>query len=230
MLLDEATFQRFGYHLAGISPRSHKAVVCLCPACEQLYETQRRYHRDGRRCTFCTDRRSAAQQDAARAWMTSYSQQCEEAGISPKRLPLIVGDRTTYNRQRVQRWSTAHPERAKERSREAIRRRRQTLLGKAENRLRVSLRKALRGKGGLSLLPYKSAELQAHIQAKLEERQYLCPMCAASLEERFDIDHRIPLSSAKTVEEAIALFALSNLDVLCPSCNQHKKGKKHIVY
>jgi hypothetical protein len=107
---------------------------------------------------------------------------------------------------------------------------RETLIGKMSNRLRVSLRKYLQGKGGFSQLPYTPAELQAHSEAKLEEREYCCPMCSTSLEECFDIDHRIPLSSARTVDEVIALFDLSNLDVLCPPCNQHKKGKKHIVY
>ena len=46
MLLDDATFQRFGYHLADKSARSHKKVICFCPACERIYETQRRYHQD----------------------------------------------------------------------------------------------------------------------------------------------------------------------------------------
>ncbi len=230
MLLENETFQRFGYCLTEISPASHKKVVCLCPQCEQPYVTRRRYYREGRLWSLCTGRRSAAQQDAARNWMNEYHQQCKEVGISPKGLPLIDGDRKAHKVQYIEQYRKLDRERTKRWQRKANQNRRQTLIGKVSNRLRVALRRYLHGQGGFSALLYTPAELQAYIQAKLEERQYLCPMCGASLEERFDIDHRIPLSSAKTVDEVIALFALSNLDVLCPPCNQHKKGIRRIVY
>jgi 5-methylcytosine-specific restriction endonuclease McrA len=160
--------------------------------------------------------------EASRAALIRHNQRCKEMGLSPKGLPLVP--------DRRRRYKEADKERATRQNREAQRSRRQTLIGKVSNRLRVALRKYLQGKGGFSQLPYTPTELQAHIQAKLDERQYLCPMCGASLEEKFDIDHRIPLSNAKTVDEVGALFALSNLDVLCPPCNQHKKKTKHIEY
>jgi 5-methylcytosine-specific restriction endonuclease McrA len=166
---------------------------------------------------------------ASRAALIRHNERSKEMGLSPKGLPL-AGDRKTYMENYRKQYRVVDEERVKQQNREAQQKRRKTLIGKMSNRLRVAVRKYLQGKGGFSQLPFTPAELQAHIQAKLEERQYLCPMCGASLEERFDIDHRIPLSSAKTVDEVITLFALSNLDVLCPPCNQHKKGKKHIVY
>ena len=233
MLLSDATFEKFGYHLASLVPTSHKRVICFCPQCGQSYETQRRYYWDGRLCKLCTDRQQAVQNCDRIAFYTArdkHNQQSREMGVSPNGLPLVVGDRDVYTKQYKQQYRAADEERTKQQNRDAQQKRRQTLIGKVSNRLRVALRKYLQGKGGFSQLPYTPAELQAHIQAKLDERQYLCPMCGVSLEEKFDIDHRIPLSSAKTVDEVVALFALSNLDVLCPPCNQHKKKTKHIEY
>ena len=225
MLLDDATFQKFGYHLMEISKASHKKVVCSCPQCGQPYETQMRYYRDERLCKRCTNRQSITQNrnsDAAFLALEKHNKLSKEAGLSARGLPLFSGSREEYWKQ--------YGETNRQRYNEYQRKRRQTLIGKASNRLRVAVRYYLRGKGGFSQLPYTPAELRAYIQTKLEERQYLCPMCGTSLKEVFDIDHRIPLSSAKTVEEVIALFALSNLDVLCPPCNQHKKRAKPIVY
>ena len=227
MLLDDATFQRFGYHLAEISPKSHKKVVCFCPACGQMYETQRRYYQDGRFCGTCTSRWSIAQNrdaDRARAALDKHNKRSREAGMSARGLPL-VGDRAAYWEQ----YKRAHKEDFRRYYRESQRRLRQGLIGKLTNRLRVSLRRRLRGVG-FSGLPYTAEELQAHICARLEERRFRCPMCGASLESRFDIDHIVPLSSAQTADELLGLFELSNLDVLCPSCNQHRKGSKRITY
>jgi len=222
MLLDEATFEKFGYHLLEIAPTSHKRVICACSRCEQVYETQRRYYWEGRLCSACTSRQQMEQNRnvAHRTVLTRHNERNKEMGLSPKGLPLIpevTGDKAAYTRQ----YRAADEERAKRQNREAQQRHRQTLIGKVSNRLRTSLRYYLRGRGGFSQLPYTPAELQAHIQTKLEECQYLCPMCSISLEESFDIDHRTPLSSAKTVDEVIALFTLSNLDVLCPSCKDY---------
>jgi 5-methylcytosine-specific restriction endonuclease McrA len=225
MLLIEATIKAFGYHPLEISPTSHKRVICVCPQCEQPYETQRRYYREGKLCWSCSGRQSIKRhrdKERAVAALQQHNQLSKEAGVSPKGLPLVADKR--------RRYKEADKERATRQNREAQQRRRQTLIGKVTNRLRVALRKYLNGHGGFSALPYTPAELQAHIQAKLEERQYRCPMCGASLEEDFDIDHRVPLSSAKTVEEVTALFALANLDVLCPPCNQHKKRAKIVDY
>ena len=227
MLLDAATFQRFGYHLAEISPKSHKKVLCFCPTCRQTYETQRRYYQDGRLCGSCTSRRSIAQNrdaERARAALDKHNKRSREAGVSARGLPL-VGDRAAYWKQ----YKRAHKEEFRRWNIESLRKRRRSLLGKLANRLRVSLRRRLRGIG-LSDLPYTAEELQAHIRARLHARHFRCPMCGASLESGFDIDHIVPLSSAQTADELLELFALANLDVLCPSCNQHRKGSKRITY
>jgi hypothetical protein len=224
-MIDEATFQRFGYHLKDVAPGSHKKVVCYCPKCEQCYETQRRYYRNGRLCLACNSRQLMNSNRDAQAMMKTiqaHNKASREKGLSPRGLPLFPGSEAEYKK--------LHQEANRDRYNASQRKRRQTLIGKVSNRLRVALRTYLQGKGGFSLLPYTPAELQAHIQGKLEEHQYLCPMCSTALEDGFDIDHRTPLSSAKTVEEVIVLFALSNLDVLCPPCNQHKKRAKLIMY
>ena len=136
-----------------------------------------------------------------------------------------MGDRAAY----LKLHKRAHKEENRLWNRESQRRLRQGLLGKITNRLRVALHARLRG-AGLSGLPCTAEELQAHINARLHARRFKCPMCGASLEGGFDIDHVVPLSSARTVDEMLELFALSNLDVLCPSCNQHRKGSKRITY
>jgi hypothetical protein len=106
---------------------------------------------------------------------------------------------------------------------------RQTLIGAITNRLRSVLRARLRKmgaahrNGAFKLLSYGPVELERHIRDRLEFHQRRCGMCGKNLHAGFDIDHVHPLSTAKTVEEIIALFALDNLDVLCPRCNRHVK-------
>jgi hypothetical protein len=224
-MFDEMTFQQFGYHLSDLAPGSHKKVVCVCPACTDQYVTQRRYYIDNRLCAACTSKQMIAinkDKDAAIQALEKHNQASREQGVSPRRLPLFSGNRLDYWKQ--------YGAMNRERYNELQRTYRQTPIGKLSNRLRVAVRKYLQGKGGFSQLHFTPAELQAHIQTKLEERRYLCPMCGDSLEDGFDIDHRTPLSSAKTIEEVIVLFALSNLDVLCSVCNQHKKRAKRIEY
>jgi len=202
----------------------HKRVIYSCPQCGQSCETQKRYYREGGLCRPCAARQQIEhnRNSTSQAMLIEHNRRSKEMGLSPKGLALVPNARKRYR--------DADKERTRRQNREATQRSRQTLLGKMKNRLRVALCKYAQGKGGFSQLPYTPAELQAHILSKLEDRQYRCPLCSASLKERFDIDHRIPLVSAKTVDEVIALFALSNLDVLCPPCNQHKKRAKSIEY
>ena len=46
----------------------------------------------------------------------------------------------------------------------------------------------------------------------------------------YDIDHKVPTSLAKTVEEMQTAFELNNLSVLSPDCNRRVKKAKIIVY
>ena len=91
-------------------------------------------------------------------------------------------------------------------------------------RLRGALRSCLKkNEWGKSSLPFTPAALRAHIEERIQTRNGCCPLCGASL-DRFHIDHKRPLKLARTKEEVLGLFALENLDVLCPRCNMSKRA------
>jgi 5-methylcytosine-specific restriction endonuclease McrA len=109
------------------------------------------------------------------------------------------------------------------------RRERKTLRGKVINRMRVALRDCLKG-WNIGTLPYSRNDLVQHIENELHRYNYRCALCNSDLRIAFDIDHRTPLRSATTAEDTLALFALENLSVLCPACNQKKKRGQLIDY
>lgn len=98
-------------------------------------------------------------------------------------------------------------------------------------RLRHSLRSAFRRSNRRTFrhLPYTPQEAYQHITNKLKERSYLCPLCQKPINDKYHIDHKIPIASAKTPDDVLGLFALDNLDVLCPTCNI-RKGMKRVEY
>jgi 5-methylcytosine-specific restriction endonuclease McrA len=101
------------------------------------------------------------------------------------------------------------------------------------HRIRVSMNHHLNGriKGKLRHLDYSKEDLLYHINSKLEAYNYICPMCKkADLKQGYNVDHKIPICSAKNVDEVLALYALENLDVLCSHCNQVIKKDKLIDY
>jgi len=77
-------------------------------------------------------------------------------------------------------------------------------------------------------LPYNSKQLQDHLNNIAKNQNNSCPMCNKSYDEtRYDIDHIIPTSLAKTREELLKFFYLENLSLLCWRCNRHiKRAKK----
>lgn len=72
---------------------------------------------------------------------------------------------------------------------------------------------------------YAPAALRDHIEGRLIARGFRCPLCGRALAAGFHIDHKTPIATAHTVEELVRLFALDNLDVLCPTCNLRKQAK-----
>lgn len=97
------------------------------------------------------------------------------------------------------------------------------------------LRKALSGlklleknKIGFSkYLPYNSKQLYEHLEKIIKDQDNCCPMCHANYGiSPFDIDHIIPVSTAKTKDELLKLFFLDNLYLLCFSCNRYIKRDK----
>jgi len=100
------------------------------------------------------------------------------------------------------------------------------------------LRKALSGlklleknKIGYSkYLPYNNKQLYDHLENIKGLQNNSCPTCNKSYNEiKYDIDHIIPISTAKTKEELLKLFNLENLSLLCWRCNRHIKRSKMIM-
>jgi len=112
--------------------------------------------------------------------------------------------------------------------REYMRKRRSTMIGKITNRLRVSLSRYVKGKASfLRDLPYTAKELKEHLEEIRKQQNNRCPLCGGNYDKvGFNIDHRVPLSLAKSEEELLNLFSLENLTLLCPYCNQVKKGAR----
>ena len=100
------------------------------------------------------------------------------------------------------------------------------------SRLRKSLWKYSKGKMQFSRdLSYSKDELIKHLGNIYKKQKGKCPMCNSSYEDiGFDIDHIIPLSVASNEEEIKKLFALENLSLLCPNCNQHIKKDRLMKY
>jgi len=78
-------------------------------------------------------------------------------------------------------------------------------------------------------LPYNSKQLQDHLESIRISQNNCCPMCNKSYNKiKYDVDHIIPTSTAKTKEELLKLFNLDNLSLLCYRCNRYIKRAKPI--
>ncbi len=102
---------------------------------------------------------------------------------------------------------------------------RQTLLGKYKHRLQTQIRGRFGHKKSFTKdLPYSPIQLYESLEAIREAQSNKCPMCCKLYNDvGFDIDHIIPLSSAKDSNQLFELFRLDNLSLLCPYCNRHVK-------
>lgn len=106
------------------------------------------------------------------------------------------------------------------------RRRRSSLIRYYENKLRVALRNLKYKNNNKKInfskyLPYNSKQLQDHLENIRKSQNNYCPMCHKSYNKiKYDIDHIVPTSVAKTKEELLKLFNLENLSLLCYICNR----------
>lgn len=74
---------------------------------------------------------------------------------------------------------------------------------------------------------YNSKQLNDHLNNIKESQNNCCPICYKSYNEiKFDIDHIVPVSIAKTKKELLKLFNLKNLSLLCWYCNRYIKRNK----
>lgn len=105
------------------------------------------------------------------------------------------------------------------------------LISRLRFRIRHSLNNILKDSKGIlngafRNLPYSQLDLFNHIENIKKQQRNCCPICNNNYDEvGFNIEHIIPLKIAKTEQEIINLFALSNLSLMCGSCNS-SKGKK----
>jgi 5-methylcytosine-specific restriction endonuclease McrA len=111
------------------------------------------------------------------------------------------------------------------------RKKRGTELGRYISNLYSSLRNMLRGGYNSRHFEFSAEQLREHINGELERFNFSCPLCGLDLKtSKWNIDHHIPIREAQTKEEALRLFSLQNLSVLCVDCNQRVKRGKRMSY
>lgn len=72
-------------------------------------------------------------------------------------------------------------------------------------------------------LGYSGLELKNHLDKIKNLQNNRCPVCLLSYDKvKSSIDHIIPTITAKSKEDVIKLFNLSNLWLLCKNCNSSK--------
>lgn len=201
----EETFKAFGYYPEDIAEGSPKKVYWNCTDCNSLQASENKVLNTVVLCKRCVQKGNA---------FSIRAIEMVKNGFAPNGKPL--GRDANAYREKKKLW------RRKERL---------TPKGRLINCLRSALKRVHEG-CTTSSLPYTRDEYVAHILSRLAFRNNICPLCKKTPIDynTCDVDHKIPLSSAETEEEALALFALENLDVLCPNCNQFVKRDNHIEY
>ena len=193
-----------------LKPGSHTLIIRRCWFCGSEWKQARRYYRDPTSlCWRCVRRGNILLHiDPEHPWLKGRNARMVAKGLNPNGQPLRGCD----------------PEKLKARQLRA----RLKLLANPRGwwlcRLQGALRSCLKkNEWGRSSLPWTPAALRTHIEERIQARDGCCPLCGTPL-DRFHIDHKRPLKLARTKEEVLALFALENLDVLCPSCNMSKRA------
>jgi len=105
------------------------------------------------------------------------------------------------------------------------------IIRKYEHRLRNSFSRLIQdGKNKIissKHFPYNSKKLHYHLESIKQSQSNCCPMCNKSYNKtKYDVDHIIPTSIAKTKKELLKLFNLNNLSLLCFDCNRYVKRDK----
>lgn len=113
---------------------------------------------------------------------------------------------------------------------------RQSPVGLYKSRLRIRLNSAFRRlsksngtsryAGCFRHMPYSPQQLFDHLEAIRKRQNNECSICRQSYDFiKLTVDHIIPLKIAETKTEVLSLFRLSNLSLLCRSCNSSKGAK-----
>jgi hypothetical protein len=197
-VLRQETYNKFGYYPEELSFGSDKKILWKCSLCmkDVIYESCARSIDKSTICISCVGRKH----------ILKHNQTNREQGLAPSGKKL--GEDMDNRRYKAKLWR---------------RKWRATPVGQMINRLRVSLKRIQKGYTTKNL-PYSVEEFVEHMQSKMELRENKCPICGIDFNlTGYDIEHKIPLSTANLPEEVLELFALENLDVMCPDCNQRIK-------
>ncbi len=201
ILVDE-TVARFGYHPDTLKPNSQKSVYVECPSCADIRTIQ---------------------------WRTFAIRGCSglchicASGSDPYR---TEEEKVQRDRDLALEYYYKHKPMimALKRQRRKTDERYRLITNLRKNIRTIMVRKSITANGSLRHLGYTASEFIEHINHRLAFHDFKCPECGCELYQ-YHIDHKMPVSIAGTFEEIIAAFALKNLDVLCPKCNQKKSNK-----
>lgn len=192
-----------------LSTFSKQRVSVTCPQCQQ--ERQVAYHctqretfkRHGGLCQRCT-------YIVVRNPRLAQCSLARKKHVSPEEKRRVNGRKRAQRQRGISRYTLIF--------------RLRTAFGDLRRGGKISGKRG----GCFRLLPYTPDVFVAHINARLAHWDYVCPRCEeVNLQvSGYEIDHVIPLATATTEEEVLRLFELSNLDVLCRSCNRSKRDKK----
>jgi len=203
VLLVEETKSVFGYDPITLSKSDKRKVVRMCGGCgeHQVVRLDHFY----KLCMSC-----ASHLD----WKVKV-EAYKELGLTP------TGRDASSLREKSNAWRRAFDADRKV-----------SEVGRLRGILYATLGQMIKGDVAKSRnLPYTAFELKEHIRQEIEKFGGCCPMCGVEFSvSGYDIDHKVPTSLAKTVEEMQTAFELNNLSVLSPDCNRRVKKAKIIVY
>lgn len=131
------------------------------------------------------------------------------------------------NRERNIRWIKNNPERHKFHVAKKNKARKLDPLRNLEDRIRNIIYLNFKENGYIKsqntfdLLGYSGQELYLHLKNQLNHKCIICKKIKLTL-KNCNIDHIIPMCSAKSKEDIIKLNKLENLRLLCKNCNNEK--------
>jgi len=80
-------------------------------------------------------------------------------------------------------------------------------------------------------LDYTPIQLYSYLENTRELQNNKCPHCYTSYDKcEMNIEHVIPLATAKTEQQVIDLFCLQNLNLMCKSCNSSKSDTDYKIW
>ena len=96
---------------------------------------------------------------------------------------------------------------------------------------KISINHSYIPRGGFRNLDYSPIELYNYLENTRELQNNKCPHCYTSYDKcEMNIEHVIPLATAKTEQQVIDLFCLQNLNLMCKSCNSSKSDTNYKIW